>query len=146
MSEASVHLPSSTRHRSQAIRGESPLRSAPPARRNAVSGLATAIAACSWLNCIMLYVILRASGHFRIELWLWGRIARQFIAGAVMGGALWLVRIGLHDWFAGSVGERMVAVMALVAVGGIVYFAVAWVIGAMNRDDILILLRRKKVS
>jgi hypothetical protein len=35
---------------------------------------------------------------------------------------------------------------ALVAAGGIVYFAVAWMIGAMNRDDILILLRRKKVG
>jgi hypothetical protein len=35
---------------------------------------------------------------------------------------------------------------ALVAAGGLVYFAIAWTIGAMNRDDILILLRRKKVG
>jgi hypothetical protein len=33
-----------------------------------------------------------------------------------------------------------------VSVGGAVYFAVAWTIGAMNREDILILLRRKKVG
>jgi hypothetical protein len=31
--------------------------------------------------------------------------------------------------------------------GGIaVYFPVAWVIGAMDRDDLLILLRRKKAE
>ncbi len=35
---------------------------------------------------------------------------------------------------------------ALVAAGGVVYFGVAWTIGAMNRDDILILLRKKKAG
>ena len=40
----------------------------------------------------------------------------------------------------------LLGVAALVSAGGIVYFAVAWVIGAMDKDDILILLRRKKVS
>ncbi len=111
-----------------------------------IYGLAMAIAACSWLNAIMLYVILNRRGHFRIEPWLWGRIARQLLAGAVMVAALYGVRTLLTGWFAGSVGERLVAVGAIIATGGIVYFAVAWVIGAMNRDDILILLRRKKVS
>jgi putative peptidoglycan lipid II flippase len=38
----------------------------------------------------------------------------------------------------------LLGVAALVAAGSVVYFAVAWVIGAMNKDDILILLRRKK--
>jgi len=33
-----------------------------------------------------------------------------------------------------------------VGVGILVYFAVAWTIGAMNRDDVLILLRRKKAG
>jgi hypothetical protein len=40
----------------------------------------------------------------------------------------------------------LIGVAALVSVGGIVYFAVAWTIGAMNREDILILLRKKKAA
>ena len=111
-----------------------------------IYGLAAAIALCSWLNCVMLYLILRHRGHFRIEGWLWGRIARQFAAGAVMVAALWGTRMLLTGFFAGSVIERLAGVTALVGVGGIVYFAVAWTIGAMNRDDILILLRRKKAA
>lgn len=111
-----------------------------------IYGLAMAIAGCSWLNAVMLYVILRRRGHFRIERWLWVRIAKQFLAALAMAAALWGVRLLLDGWFAGSVGERLVGVAALVAVGGIVYFGVAWVIGAMNRDDILILLKRKKVA
>lgn len=111
-----------------------------------IYGLAMAIAGCSWLNAVMLYLILRQRGHFRIEGWLWMRIARQFLAGLAMAAALWGMRTLLDGWFAGSIGERLVGVAALVAVGGIVYFGVAWVIGAMNRDDILILLKRKKVA
>ena len=32
-----------------------------------IAGLASAIAICSWLNCVILYVILHRRGHFRIE-------------------------------------------------------------------------------
>jgi putative peptidoglycan lipid II flippase len=61
-----------------------------------------------------------------------------------MAGALYAVRLLLEDRFAGSAGDRLLGVAALVAAGGLVYFTVAWVIGAMNKDDILVLLRRKK--
>ena len=111
-----------------------------------IYGLAFAIAACSWLNAVMLYVILWRRGHFRIAAWLWWRIARQFVAGAAMAAALWGMRVLLTGWFSGSVGERLIGVIALMAVGGPVYFIVAWTIGAMDRDAILILLRRKKVA
>src|SRR5690606_31544963 len=94
-----------------------------------IYGLAIAIATCSWLNCIMLYVILRNRGHFRIEPWLWGRIARQLAAGALMVAALWVVRVQLQTFFAGSVGERMIGVIAIVATGMVVYFGAAWAIG-----------------
>ena len=67
-------------------------------------------------------------------------------SGAAMGAALWAIELALADRFAGSAGDRILAMGALVGAGGIVYFAVAWTIGAMNRDDILILLRRKKVG
>ena len=111
-----------------------------------IAALAFTTAFSAWLNALALYVILYARGHFRIEGWLWSRIARQLIAGAVMAAAIWFVRGQLEGFFAGSVGERLVGVGAIVAAGGIAYFALAWTIGAMDRDDVLILLRRKKVQ
>lgn len=109
-----------------------------------IYGLAAAISLCSWLNCVMLYVILSNRGHFRIEPWLWGRIARQFVAGLAMVAALAGVRMLLGDWFSGSVAERLAGVIALVGTGGIVYFVVAFLIGGMDRDAILVLMRKKK--
>jgi putative peptidoglycan lipid II flippase len=111
-----------------------------------IAALALTTAIAAWLNAASLYVLLRARGHFRIEAWLWARILRQLLAAAAMAAALWLVREQLQGFFAGSAGRRLAGVAALVSVGGLVYFAVAWVIGAMNRDDILILLRRKRPS
>ena len=111
-----------------------------------IAALAFTTALSAWLNALTLYALLHARGHFRIEGWLWGRIARQLVAAIAMAAALYFVREALGDSFSGSAGRRLIGVSALVAVGGIVYFAVAWVIGAMNKDDILILLRRKKVG
>jgi putative peptidoglycan lipid II flippase len=109
-----------------------------------IAALAFTTATSAWLNALMLYFILRARGHFRIEPWLWGRLLRQLLAGAVMGAALWGARSLFEGWFAGSAGERLVAVGTLVAIGGIVYFAVAWTIGAMSKEDILLLMKRRR--
>jgi putative peptidoglycan lipid II flippase len=111
-----------------------------------IYGLAMAIAACSWLNCIMLYVILRRRGHFRIEPWLWSRIARQLLAGLVMVAVLMGMRMLLGGWFSGSLGHRLVAVMALVGAGGAVYFPAAWLLGGMDRGELATLLKRKKAA
>ena len=111
-----------------------------------IAALAFTTALSAWLNALMLYVILARRGHFQIEGWLWSRIIRQILAAAAMAGALYLVREQLDGFFAGSTGRRLIGVAALVSVGGAVYFAVAWVIGAINREDILILLRKKKVD
>lgn len=111
-----------------------------------IYGLASAIALCSWLNCAMLYFILRKRGHFRIEPWLWSRIIRQLVAAAAMAAVLFVLVNFFAGWFAGSTGRRILAVGAIVSAGGIVYFLTAFLTGGMNRDDVMVLLRRKKVS
>ncbi len=108
-----------------------------------IAGLAAAIAICSWLNCVMLYVILHRRGHFRIEPWLANRIARQIVAGLAMMAALVAIKMLLADWFAGSVGHRLAGVMAIVGGGLAVYFPLVWLIGGMGKDDIQSLLRRR---
>jgi putative peptidoglycan lipid II flippase len=52
----------------------------------------------------------------------------------------------LGDWFSGSTLERMIAVVALVGAGFLVYFPVAWMIGAMDREDVMLLFKRKKAA
>ena len=109
-----------------------------------IAALATTTALTAWINMLMLYVILARRGHFRVPGWLWSRIVRQLFAGVLMAAAIWAVGEALSGWFAGSTGRRLLGVGALVGAGSLVYFTVAWVIGAMNREDILILLRKKK--
>jgi putative peptidoglycan lipid II flippase len=109
-----------------------------------IAGLAAAIAICSWLNCLILYVILHRRGHFRVEGWLASRIARQLAAGIVMAAALWAIRFVLADWFSGSVGHRMVGVAALVGGGMAVYFPLVWLFGGVDKDALKTLIRRKK--
>ena len=112
-------------------------------------GIATlpfATALTAWGNCLILYAILHARGHFRLQGWLASRVMRQLIAAAAMGAVLWLLREQMTGLFAGSVGERLAGIGALVAAGGAVYFALGWVIGAIDREAVMILLRRKQAG
>jgi putative peptidoglycan lipid II flippase len=109
-----------------------------------ILGLAAAIAIASWLNCVILYTILHRRGHFRIEAWLASRIARQLLAGALMVGALLLIRMVLHGWFEGSLIQRMVGVAVLVGGGMAVYFPAVWLLGGTDKDELLALFRRTK--
>jgi putative peptidoglycan lipid II flippase len=106
-----------------------------------IAGLAAAIAICSWLNCLMLYVILHRRGHFRIEGWLASRVIRQVLAGAAMAAVLWFIQGRLGGFFAGSAGHRLIGVAALVGAGMAVYFPLVWLIGGMGKEDIQALLR-----
>jgi len=108
-----------------------------------IAGLAAAIAICSWLNCLMLYLILHRRGHFRIEGWLASRITKQVIAGAAMAAVLWFVQGRLAGFFEGSAGHRLIGVGALISAGMAVYFPLVWLIGGMDKEDIQALIRRR---
>jgi putative peptidoglycan lipid II flippase len=102
--------------------------------------------AAAWLNALALYFLLAKRGHFRIEGWLAARLLKQVAAAAAMGATIWLVGGVLHGHFAGSVGQRLLGTVALIGAGSTVYFALAWITGGMDREDLLVLLRRKKVE
>jgi len=102
--------------------------------------------AAAWLNAVALYVLLVMRGHFRVEGWLAARLAKQLAAAAAMGVTIWLVGGLLDGYFAGSVGQRLVGTAALIGAGATVYFALAWVTGGMDKEDLLVLLRRKRVE
>jgi putative peptidoglycan lipid II flippase len=109
-----------------------------------IAGLASAIAICSWLNCVMLYIVLHRRGHFRIEGWLANRVFRQLIACVGMAGALYGIRLLLPGWFSGSPGHRIVGVAALVGGGMAVYFPLVWVLGGTDKEELKNLFRRRR--
>lgn len=106
-------------------------------------GLAASSAVSAWLNCIVLYVILVRRGLYRMEGALALRIGRQVVAAAAMAAVLWLLREQLAGWFAGSLFERVAAIVALVAPGAVAYFAIAWAVGAIDRSRLNLFLKRK---
>jgi len=109
-----------------------------------IAGLASAIAITSWLNCLLLYIILHRRGHFRIEGWLASRVLRQLLAGGLMVAALYGIRMVLGGWFDGSVGHRLAGVVALVGGGMAVYFPAVWVFGGTDREELKSLFRRRR--
>ena len=106
--------------------------------------LSTALAA--WLNALVLYALLHKRGHFRLTGPVAFRVSRQLIAAFAMGAALWAMAGALGPFMAQASLNRVLGLAAMVAVGPLVYFGLGWLIGAINRDDVMVLLRRKKVE
>ena len=98
----------------------------------------------AWLNFILLFAILGVRGHFRLPAWLVSRLARQFVAALLMGGALFVLQRELGDVFTGGFGERAIGLTLIVGTGGLVYFGVAWLIGGIDKGDFKTLFRRAK--
>ncbi len=113
--------------------------------RFGVVGVAAASAIGAWLNCLILYAILVHRDHYRASGALIGRLARQVIAAAAMAAALWFVREAMWGYYAGGFLERAFALLVLTVTGAIVYFGIAFAIGAIDRDR-LDLFKRKKAQ
>ena len=108
-----------------------------------IVGLAAATACSASLNCLLLYGNLHRRGHFRFDLPLLGRIVRQLAASAIMAAALWFLLHATLPLYSGSVLEKAGGILMLVAAGLSVYAVTAWLIGAVDKEDIAILARRR---
>jgi putative peptidoglycan lipid II flippase len=111
-----------------------------------IVGLAAATACSASLNCILLYINLHRRDHFRFSALLAGRILRQFLSAAIMGVLLYFIMQYLLPNFSGAVITRIWSLIVLVGAGGIAYFVAAYLLGAIDRTRIDILLRRKPVT
>jgi len=109
-----------------------------------IYSLATVTSASAWINFGLLFVILHARGQFRMPAWLVARVSKQLLAAVAMGASLYAVKIAAGGLFFGGVLERVLGLGALVGVGTVVYFTVAWMIGGMDRQAIAALRRRAK--
>ncbi len=103
-------------------------------QRFGVEGVAAASAIGAWLNAAILYAVLRLRGYYRADWPLIGRIARQVIAAAAMGAALYYMRDMLVGYYSAGLFARLLALGVLVGLSVVVYFGVAFLIGAVSRE------------
>jgi putative peptidoglycan lipid II flippase len=103
-------------------------------------------AAGAWINCGVLYAILHKRGHYSLRGDIAFRVGRQLIAAIAMGALLLLMGQLLGEFMAQSKFAKIIGLGAMMAAGGTAYFGIGWMIGAINKDDVLVLLRRKKAA
>jgi putative peptidoglycan lipid II flippase len=109
-----------------------------------ITALPTVTAVGAWTNFLLLLGVLYARGQFRMPAWLVGRVARQLLAAAVMGAALWFLRGPLSTGFFATERGEFVALAILCGVGGAVYFGLAFLIGGVDREAIAAFRRRPR--
>src|SRR3546814_900007 len=73
-------------------------------------------------------------------------VRRQLVAVAAMAALLWWMMPRLADHYGGSVFERIWSLAALVGAGGAVFFAAAFLVGALDKDLLAMLTRRRARS
>ena len=102
-----------------------------------IAGLAAAVAICSWLNCVDPLRHPSPPRPFP------GRALARLAARppADRRRSRWSprcspIRTVLAGWFAGSVGHRLVGVIALVGGGMAVYFPLVWLLGGTDKRRI----------
>ena len=105
---------------------------------------AGATATTATLNVLTLYTLLQVRGWFHFTGKLAGRIGRQLVATAAMSAALWALMPLMASRYGGSVFERVWSLAVLVSAGLAVFFAVAWLVGALDKDLMAQLRRRPK--
>ncbi|MCK0127266.1 murein biosynthesis integral membrane protein MurJ [Erythrobacter sp. F6033] len=111
--------------------------------RFGVIGVAYASVIGAWINVTFLLVVLAQRNFYRVPGALILRIARQIVAAAAMGLALFYTRDLLTSWFSAGLFERLGALLALVSAAAIVYFGVAFAVGAIDRERIAPLTKKK---
>lgn len=114
--------------------------------RYGIVGLAAATAITATLNVLTLVTILQVRGWFKITGKLLGRIARQLLACAVMGAVLWFLTPALAPYWSGGVFARIWSLAALVVAGAVTFFAAAFLLGALDKDLLAQLRRRRPVK
>ena len=112
-------------------------------RQFGIVGLAGATAASASLNCVLLYINLHRRGHFRFDWPLLSRVLRQIAAALVMAAALYYLLQATLPWYSGTVLQKGMGIVMLVSSGFVIYALVAWAIGAVDKQDLALLARRR---
>ncbi|MXO65084.1 murein biosynthesis integral membrane protein MurJ [Altericroceibacterium endophyticum] len=113
--------------------------------RYGIVGLAAATAGTSTLNVALLYGLLHKRGWYFISARLMAKVGRQIVATLAMAGVLTVLLPTMATRYSGNVIERIWSLGVLVAAGMVVFFVVAYLTGALDKD-LLGQLRRKRAA
>jgi putative peptidoglycan lipid II flippase len=107
-------------------------------------GIALATSLSAWLNAALLGVTLSRRGHFASDATLRRNLPRILVASLAMGGVLVAAALWWSDQFSSevSVALRITLLLALMATGGLVYFALTFATGAFRPTMLARSLRR----
>ncbi len=111
--------------------------------RFGIVGLAGATAFTATLNVLLLYSVLHVRGWYHATPRLGGIVLRQIAATAVMAAALAFVMPLLAGHYGGNVLERIWSLCTLVGIGLAAFFGMAWLTGALDKELIGQLRRRR---
>ena len=103
-------------------------------------GLAVSTSVSSWINAILLYAVLHKRGIFQFEKNTLVNAVKILIASLIMAVVLYFAYAALIVKF--GVAASLVVTMA---VGGLVYFAVASISGALDVKYLLQVLKTRKI-
>ncbi|WP_419903104.1 murein biosynthesis integral membrane protein MurJ [Kiloniella sp.] len=107
-------------------------------------GIALATAISSWLNVLMLWIVLVRKEHIKLDGRFVSRLPKILAASVVMGGALWSGMRWLHPWFDGVLYEKVAALSVLIGGGMLSYTLLTLMLGAVRPSDFSDMFRRKK--
>jgi putative peptidoglycan lipid II flippase len=97
------------------------------------AGLALATSLAAFLNAALLYRALRREQVYVPGAGWSALLLRVGAASAVMGGLLWYGSGELSAWYAWGAAERSARLLLWIALGGVAYLAVVWLLGLRPR-------------
>lgn len=107
-----------------------------------VPGIAVASVVGAWINVTFLLIVLASRGHYRMPGMLIFRLAKQALAAAAMGAALYYANGFLTDWYSAGLFARLGALGVLVGAACTVYFGLAFLFGAIDKQRIVALTKK----
>jgi putative peptidoglycan lipid II flippase len=109
------------------------------------TGIAVATSIAGWVNTIFLAAMLWRRALFRPSAETARRIALVLVATAATGGFLYFVRMQLGNRMLDAwIGERLLLVLGAIGFSMLLYFGLALTIGAIDRAQLMALLRRRR--
>ncbi len=106
-------------------------------------GIALGTSIASWINAYLLAAALQSKGFWQADAQLKSRSVKILISSLIMGAAVWILQWQLENWLVGHFLEKLLALLALVGVGVIVYGALVLISGAVSIAELRALRKSK---
>ncbi len=106
-------------------------------------GLAVATSAAAWLNVFLMVRALVARGAYGPTPAAFGRLLRILLASVVLFGLLWLASLN-RAHLETQLGSKEAAIVVVILLGGLFYFAFAFIVRAVTFQEVRAAFRRER--